>query len=79
MFRFLWAFAIATVASPSTADSLIYVTDGHVRFRRGDEVAEVRAGDFIREEAGMTHVWDQLEDSGFITTTGFAPSAKATP
>jgi len=39
MFRFLWAFAIATVASPSTADSLIYVTDGHVRFRRGDEVA----------------------------------------
>lgn len=56
-----------------TADSLIYVTGGPLRFRQGDEVAVVNAGDFIREEAGMTHVWDQLEDGGFITTTGIAP------
>jgi quercetin dioxygenase-like cupin family protein len=55
-----------------TADSLIYVTGGPLRFRQGDEEMVVNAGDFIREEAGLTHVWDQLEDGGFVTTTGFA-------
>lgn len=53
-----------------TADSLIYVTGGPVRFHQADETAIVNAGDFIREEAGLSHVWEQLSDGGFITTTG---------
>ncbi|MSO99167.1 MAG: hypothetical protein EXR11_13285 [Rhodospirillaceae bacterium] len=60
-----------------TADSLIYITHGRLRFHQYgngiDEVREVTSGDFIREQAGMTHIWDQLEDGGFVTTTGIAP------
>ena len=60
-----------------TADSLIYITHGHLRFHQYgngiDEAREVTSGDFIREQAGMTHIWDQLEDGGFVTTTGIAP------
>ena len=56
-----------------TSDSLIYVTGGPVRFHQADEVQVVNAGDFIREESGLSHIWDQLSDGGFITTTGIAP------
>lgn len=54
----------------ATSDSLIYITGGPVRFHQADEVQEVNAGDFIREETSLSHIWDQLNDGGFVTTTG---------
>ena len=55
----------------TTTDSLIYVTEGPIIFHQEKEMMEVNPGDFIREEAGLTHIWEQVHDGGFVTTTGF--------
>ena len=55
----------------TTTDSLIYVTEGPIIFHQEKETMEVNPGDFIREEAGLTHIWEQVHDGGFVTTTGF--------
>ncbi len=55
----------------TTTDSLIYVTEGPIMFHQEKESMEVNPGDFIREEAGLTHIWEQIHDGGFVTTTGY--------
>jgi quercetin dioxygenase-like cupin family protein len=55
----------------TTTDSLIYVTEGPIIFHQEKEVMEVNPGDFIHEEAGLTHIWEQVHDGGFVTTTGY--------
>ncbi len=56
-------------------DSLIYLTSGHVRFHQGGEVVELHGGDFIREDASQSQVWEHLEKSSFVTTSALAEGA----
>ncbi len=66
-----------------TQDSLIYISEGPIVFEQGKDPAttpgekhEVNPGDFVREEAGLKHIWHQVHDGGFITTTGFPVMAE---
>jgi quercetin dioxygenase-like cupin family protein len=61
--------------APSTprADALIYLISGRMNLHLGNEVFEVRAGDALREPAGIPVYWDILEPSSFIATNGVAP------
>jgi len=61
--------------APSTprADALIYLISGRMDLHLGNEVFEVRAGDALREPAGIPVYWDILEPSSFIATNGVAP------
>jgi len=61
--------------APATprADALIYLLTGRMNLHLGDEVFEVRAGDALREPAGIPVYWDILEPSSFIATNGVAP------
>jgi len=54
-------------------DALIYLLSGRMNLHLGDEVFEVRAGDALREPAGIPVFWDILEPSSFIATNGVAP------
>lgn len=60
-------------ASTPRADALIYLISGRMNLHLGDEVFEVRAGDALREPAGVPVYWDILEPSSFIATNGVAP------
>lgn len=60
-------------ASTPKADALIYLISGRMNLHLGDEVFEVRAGDALREPAGIPVYWDILEPSSFIATNGVAP------
>lgn len=57
--------------NPNSAktDSLIYITEGPLRFFQDGKEFTVTAGDFIREVAGLQHNWDVTEESGFVTTS----------
>jgi quercetin dioxygenase-like cupin family protein len=52
---------------------LIYLLSGRMNLHLGDEVFEVKAGDALREPAGIPVFWDILEPSSFIATNGVAP------
>jgi len=69
-----------TAPAQVPTDSLIYLTSGHVRFHEGGETAELHGGDFIREDASQSHVWEHLEKSSFVTTSalpvGVAPGPR---
>ena len=54
-------------------DALIYLLSGRMNLHLGDEVFEVKAGDALREPAGIPVFWDILEPSSFIATNGVAP------
>jgi quercetin dioxygenase-like cupin family protein len=54
-------------------DALIYLLSGRMNLHLGDEIFEVRAGDALREPAGIPVYWDILEPSSFIATNGVAP------
>ncbi len=56
-------------------DSLIYIKEGHVRFIEGDETHDLHAGDFVWEEAGVTHRWEHADGGSFVTTTGIPKGA----
>ncbi len=57
--------------APTTAktDSLIYVTTGAMTFMEDGQTFQVKAGDFLREAAGLMHHWDVAVESGFVTTS----------
>lgn len=61
--------------SPSTPrlDALIYLISGRMNLHLGDEIFEVKAGDALREPAGIPVFWDILEPSSFIATNGANP------
>lgn len=63
--------------NPNSAktDSLIYLTSGSVIFNQNGKSFEVKAGDFIREIAGLMHHWNVTGESGFVTTSGIPASA----
>ena len=69
----------STGKTSAKTDSLIYMTSGHMRLHEGAEVVDVVAGDFVWEETGQEHFWDQLEDSSFVTTSGIPKGAKVAP
>jgi len=58
-----------TTPASAKTDSLIYVTTGGMRFMQDGQTFDVKAGDFIREVAGMQHFWDVSEQAGFVTTS----------
>jgi quercetin dioxygenase-like cupin family protein len=57
-------------------DSLIYLTKGSVTFNQNGKAFEVKAGDFIREIAGLPHFWNVTGESGFVTTSGIPANAQ---
>jgi len=63
--------------SPASAktDSLIYVTSGAMTFFQDGQTFQVKAGDFIREVAGLMHNWDVGVPSGFVTTSALPVGA----
>lgn len=63
--------------SPASAktDSLIYVTSGAMTFFQDGQTFQVKAGDFIREVAGLMHNWDVGVPSSFVTTSALPAGA----
>jgi quercetin dioxygenase-like cupin family protein len=63
--------------SPASAktDSLIYVTSGAMTFFQDGQTYQVKAGDFIREVAGLMHNWDVGVPSSFVTTSALPVGA----
>jgi quercetin dioxygenase-like cupin family protein len=63
--------------TPATAktDSLIYVTSGAMTFFQDGQTFNVKAGDFIREVAGLMHNWDVGVASSFVTTSALPVGA----
>jgi quercetin dioxygenase-like cupin family protein len=63
--------------SPATAktDSLIYVTSGAMTFFQDGQTFQVKAGDFIREVAGLMHNWDVGVPASFVTTSALPVGA----
>jgi quercetin dioxygenase-like cupin family protein len=51
-------------------DSLIYLTEGILKFNQDGKEFTVKKGDFIREVAGIYHFWNVIENSAFVTTSG---------
>ncbi len=58
-----------TTPNSAKTDSLIYVTAGGMKFMQDGQTFDVKAGDFIREVAGLMHNWDVPQESGFVTTS----------
>jgi quercetin dioxygenase-like cupin family protein len=58
-----------TEPNSAKTDSLIYVTTGGMRFFQDGQTFDVKAGDFIREVAGLQHHWDVSQEAGFVTTS----------
>jgi uncharacterized cupin superfamily protein len=55
-------------ATPQT-DNLIYIAKGAFRRVEGPEVEIVRAGDVVREEAGLRGRWEVIEEAAFLSST----------
>jgi quercetin dioxygenase-like cupin family protein len=58
-----------TAPNSAKTDSLIYVTAGAMTFVEDGQTFQVKAGDFLREVAGLMHHWDVGVESGFVTTS----------
>jgi len=58
-----------TTPNSAKTDSLIYVTAGAMTFVQDGQTFQVKAGDFLREAAGLMHYWDVGVESGFVTTS----------
>lgn len=64
-----------TESASAKTDSLIYVTTGGMTFFEDGQTFKVKAGDFIREVAGLQHHWDVAEPAGFVTTSALPAGA----
>jgi quercetin dioxygenase-like cupin family protein len=51
------------------ADNYMYFLAGHVEFTQGGETYQVRAGDFLRQESGTLHHWDQKDGAVFVASS----------
>ncbi len=63
------------VTTPDT-DVLLYLTSGRARVTVGTETQEVKAGDTVREAAGMAMFWDVQENMSFVATNAPAAAPK---
>jgi quercetin dioxygenase-like cupin family protein len=64
-------------ATPVTAheqDSILYLVSGTMKLTMSGATKLVKAGDAVREPAGVPAFWEVLEDSTFVSTSG--PSVK---
>jgi quercetin dioxygenase-like cupin family protein len=75
----IWPASSATAPASAKTDSLIYFTSGHVRFHQASQVHDVHAGDFIREDASQSHVWEHLTAGSFVTTSALPAGTESTP
>jgi quercetin dioxygenase-like cupin family protein len=62
--------------TPVTAheqDSILYLLSGKMRLTLGSNSKVIKAGDAVREPAGVPSYWDVLEDSTFVSTSAPIP------
>jgi quercetin dioxygenase-like cupin family protein len=64
-----------TTPASAKTDSLIYVTSGAMTFFEDGQTFQVKAGDFLREVAGLSHHWDVGVLSSFVTTSALPVGA----
>jgi quercetin dioxygenase-like cupin family protein len=57
-------------------DEFIYVLDGTLRFRLGDDVQSAPAGSFVFVPRGLQHTWQNVGDSHARFLAWFVPGAR---
>ncbi len=59
------------ISPPSTGsmDNYIYIFEGHVQYQQGGETYQAYAGDFLRQESGTIHEWDQKHGAKFVASS----------
>jgi uncharacterized cupin superfamily protein len=54
----------------------MYVLDGRLRFRLGDDMSEAPAGSFVFIPKGLAHTWQNVGESPARILFGFTPAAR---
>jgi quercetin dioxygenase-like cupin family protein len=59
------------LSAPHTGplDNFIYIIDGHVQYAEGGETYQAYGGDFLLQESGTVHEWDQKEGAKFLASS----------
>jgi quercetin dioxygenase-like cupin family protein len=59
------------ISPPNTGsmDNYIYIFEGHVQYKQGGETYQAYAGDFLHQESGTIHEWDQKEGARFVASS----------
>lgn len=59
------------ISPPNTGsmDNYIYIFEGHVQYQQGGETYQAYAGDFLHQESGTIHEWDQKDGARFAASS----------
>ena len=58
-----------TPVTTHEADSIVYMLSGRMKLTLGSETRLIKAGDAVREPAGVPSYWEVIEDSTFVSTS----------
>ena len=58
-------------SSPHTGplDNFMYIIEGHVQYSEGGETYQAYGGDFLFQETGTLHEWDQKDGARFVASS----------